>query len=331
MSNSSLKIIGANPLPNIPWEDKPKGSHEIVWRYSRNPVIPRNLTATSNSIFNSAAVPFEGKFAGVFRCDDKRRNMALNAGFSDDGIHWKISPERIQFKCDDPDVAKWQYGYDARVCWIDDRYYVTWCNGYHGPTIGVGWTKDFKTFHQLENAFLPYNRNGVLFPRKINGNFAMLSRPSDRGHTPFGDMFYSESPDLNYWGKHRFVMAPKQPWESTKIGPGPNPIETSEGWLLIYHGVLTSCNGFVYSFSACLLDREKPWKLLYRAAPYLMSPQRDYECVGDVPNVVFPCATLLDAPTGRLAIYYGCADTVTGLAFSHVSDIVDFVKANSEV
>lgn len=67
---------------------------------------------------------------------------------------------------------------------MDGKYYVTWCNGYHGPTIGIAWTDDFKTFHQLENAFLPYNRNGVLFPRKIQGRYMMMSRPSDTGHTP---------------------------------------------------------------------------------------------------------------------------------------------------
>ena len=98
--------------------------------------------------------------------------------------------------------------YDPRVCKIGDRYFVTWCNGYQGPTIGIAWTTDFKTFHQIENAFLPYNRNGVLFPRKINGNYAMLSRPSDTGHTPFGDIFYSESPDLEFWDRDRFVMGP---------------------------------------------------------------------------------------------------------------------------
>ena len=76
---------------------------------------------------------------------------------------------------DIPEIGEWVYGYDPRVCFIDDRYYVTWCNGYKGqPTIGVAWTTDFKTFHQVENAFLPFNRNGVLFPRKINGNFAIL-------------------------------------------------------------------------------------------------------------------------------------------------------------
>jgi beta-1,4-mannooligosaccharide/beta-1,4-mannosyl-N-acetylglucosamine phosphorylase len=158
----------------------------------------------------------------------------------------------------------------------------------------------------------------------------MLSRPSDSGHTPFGDIFYSESPDLTFWGKHRHVMSPvANSWQATKIGGGPVPIETSEGWLLIYHGVLTSCNGFVYSASVALLDLEKPWKVIARAKPYLISPQTLYECVGDVPNVVFPCAALCDSETGRLAIYYGAADTVTGLAFAYVDELVEFVKKNS--
>jgi beta-1,4-mannooligosaccharide/beta-1,4-mannosyl-N-acetylglucosamine phosphorylase len=108
------------------------------------------------------------------------------------------------------------------------------------------------------------------------------------------------------------------------------PIETQQGWLLIYHGVLTSCNGYVYSAGAALLDLDEPWRVICRAAPYLISPQRDYECVGDVPNVVFPCAALADADTGRMAIYYGCADTVTGLCFAQVDELIDFIKANSD-
>ena len=145
------------------------------------------------------------------------------------------------------------------MTWLEDRYYVTWCNGYHGPTIGVGYTHDFETFHQLENAFLPFNRNGVLFPRRIGGSYAILSRPSDDGHTPFGDIFYSESPDLVHWGRHRHVLAPVPwTWQATKVGAGPTPIETDEGWLVIYHGVLTSCNGFVYSLGAAILDLDGP-------------------------------------------------------------------------
>lgn len=326
----NLKIEGA-ALSGMPWEDRPAGCKDVMWRYSGNPVIARDLLSTSNSIFNSAVVPFEGRYAGVFRCDDTNRRMRLHAGFSKDGISWQIDEEDIRLTGADPEVAEWVYGYDPRVVWIEDRYYVTWCNGYKGqPTIGCAWTLDFKTFRQLENAFLPFNRNGVMFPRKINGNFAMLSRPSDNGHTPFGDIFYSESPDMEFWGRHRHVMSPaefeKSAWQCMKIGAGPIPIETSEGWLMIYHGVLRSCNGYVYSFGSALLDLESPWKVTARSGPYLIAPREIYELMGDVPSVTFPCAALHDPETRRIAVYYGCADTVTGLAFGRIDEIIDFTK-----
>ena len=327
----SLEIIGQS-IPNMPWMDRPEGCKDVVWRYDANPIIPRDLLPTSNSIFNSAVVPFEGKFAGVFRVDDKERNMAIHAGFSEDGIHWNINPEKVEWINDDPLTAEanpWQYGYDPRCVWIEDRYWITWCNAYGWkPTIGVGWTKDFKEFHQCENAFLPFNRNGVMFPRKINGEYVMFSRPSDSGHTPFGDIFFSESPDLTYWGKHRFVFgtSPFSAWQSKKVGPGPTPIETDEGWLMIFHGVHNTCQGFVYRFGAALLDLEKPWIVKERSMFYLIGPETQYELTGDVPGVCFPCATLCDAETGRIAIYYGCADTVTGLAFTTVDEIFSYMR-----
>ncbi len=326
----TLKIMGPE-VPNLPWEERPRGSSDVLWRYSQNPVIPRDLIPCSNSIFNSAVVPYQGEFRGVFRVDNKAREMRLHAGRSSDALTWELEPDPIAFQGANEEIARFVYGYDPRVTWIEDRYYVTWCNWYHGPTIGLAYTHDFEQFYQLENAFLPFNRNGVLFPRRIGGNYAMLSRPSDNGHTPFGDIFYSESPDLVYWGRHRFVMGVAEGWQSTKIGAGPVPIETSEGWLLIYHGVLTSCNGFVYSAGAALLDLDQPWKVIARSKPYIISPQTYYECVGDVPNVVFPCAALVDAPTGRLALYYGGADTVVAVAFGYVQELVQFVKDNSMI
>jgi len=324
-----VEIYGQE-LPGIPWEDRPEGSGSIIWRSKKNPIIPRDLLPDSNSIFNSAVIPFDGRFAGVFRVDNTTRHMDLYSGKSDDGINWKLEAEPIKFYCDEEETGKSEYKYDPRVVRLEDKYYITWCNGYHGPTIGVGYTTDFNNFYQLENAFLPFNRNGVLFPRRIRGKYLMLSRPSDNGHTPFGDIFLSESPDIIHWGKHRHVMSTVNgSWQSTKIGAGPVPIETSEGWLLLYHGVLTSCNGFVYSMGAALLDIDQPWKILYRTKCYLLSPQEDYECVGDVPNVVFPCAALHDSATGKIAIYYGAADTVVGLAFTEVEMLVNYIKENS--
>ena len=137
----------------------------------------------------------------------------LSDAYSWDGLTWDIEPEPIRFATGVKELP-FEYGYDPRVVWLEDRYYVTWCNGIHwDPTIGAAWTKDFKTYHQLENLLLPCNRNGVLFPRKIGGKYAMLSRPSDAGHTPFGSIYYSQSPDLTYWGKHRFVMGPRAGWQ----------------------------------------------------------------------------------------------------------------------
>ena len=332
------KVVGSS-LHQIPWQDKPAGYDMPIWRYSQNPIINRNDIKSSNSIFNSAVVQFKEGYAGVFRCDSKAISMDIYPGFSEDGVHWRINEKPIVFQGDSrltehssEEVLKREYRYDPRVCFIEDRYYITWCNGYHGPTIGLGYTFDFKTFYQMENVFLPYNRNGVLFPRKIDGKYAILSRPSDNVHTSFGDIYYSESKDLEYWGHHRHVMSPykedESAWQSTKVGPGPVPIETDEGWLLIYHGVHTTCNGFTYRMGCALLDIDEPWKVKYRSRYYVMAPYEIYECVGDVPNVVFPCATVTDADTGRIAIYYGCADTVTGLAFTTAEDLIQYMKEN---
>ena len=256
------------PAQKLPWEERPQGSKDVMWRYSHNPIIGRYDIPTSNSIFNSAIVPFENGFAGVFRCDNKAVQMNIFAGFSDDGIHWKINEEPIVFEAGNTQMIASEYKYDPRVTWLEDRYWITWCNGYHGPTIGLGYTFDFKTFYQCENAFLPFNRNGVLFPEKINGKYALLSRPSDNGHTPFGDIYLSFSPDMKYWGEHRCVMSPtpfpQSAWQCTKIGAGPVPFLVDEGWLLFYHGVITTCNGYRYSMGAAILDKEHPERVLYR-------------------------------------------------------------------
>ena len=329
-TGSELKDkIQNTSLPPMPWEDKPDNYPMPFWRYSGNPVIDRLPHLDIDSIYNSALVPFEGRYAGVFRCDDLQRRMTLRAGFSKDGINFKINSATIVFETSEPEISQFIESYDPRVLWLEDRYYITWCNNYHGYTIGLAYTHDFKSFYQLENSFLPYNRNGVLFPRKIKGKYMMLSRPSDTAHTPFGDIFISQSPDLIYWGKHRFLMGPQGGygnWENTKVGAGPVPIETPRGWLLFYHGVINSCNGFTYSMGAALLDLDEPWKLIKRSKRFLITPNVQYEYQGNTPNVVFPCSALYDSQTGRIAIYYGAADTCTALAFGNIDEIFDWME-----
>ena len=105
-------------MPDMPWEDRPAGSKEVMWRYSANPIIRRDALSTSNSIFNSAVVPFKkGKYnyAGVFRCDDTNRRMRIHAAFSVDGIRWDICEEDFKLVGADPEIGEWVYGYDPRL------------------------------------------------------------------------------------------------------------------------------------------------------------------------------------------------------------------------
>src|SRR3989338_8933374 len=252
----------------------------------------------------------------------------LHAGRSRDGIHWRIDPKPVKMVSDDPDIMVREHSYDPRITKIGATYYVTWCNaGASGPCIGLAATKDFRTFRQMEDPLPPANRNGVLFPRKIRGRYAILHRPSDRGLPPFGDVFYATSPDLIHWGAHRFMFGPRGGWQATKVGPGPVPIETSEGWLLIYHGVWSSCNGYLYYAGGALLDLEQPWKVRYRTKDYMLAPTEPYERVGDVPNVIFPSSAVVLGETVRL--YYGCADTCIAMAEAKLSDLIRFIKTHS--
>lgn len=330
---SEVKMF-SEPVPNVPWQDRPANdNHDApIWRYTENPIIGRNPAKGVARIFNSAVVPFEGKFVGVFRGEQVNGIPYIYLGESEDAIHWNISDEKIKFVDENGEEFMPIYAYDPRLVKVEDTYYAIWCQDFYGAAIGIAKSKDLKTFVRIENPFLPFNRNAVLFPRKINGNFVMLSRPSDSGHTPFGDIFVSESPDMVYWGKHRHVMGKSSEWwESLKIGGGAAPIETSEGWLLFYHGVAGTCNGYVYSIGGAILDIDNPSIVKYRCENFLLTPEEWYEERGFVPNVCFPCATIHDSESGKIAIYYGAADSYVGLAFTKLDEIVDYIKSHSVV
>lgn len=328
---SNVKILGES-LPNIPWEKSPGNLNGPVWRYSNNPVIGRNPVKNIARIFNSAVIPYKGEFLGVFRAEYTHGRPYLHMGRSKDALNWDIDEFPIDMKDEKGQSRNPNYAYDPRLVQVDNVYYIIWCTDFYGASLGMAKTTDFQNFERLENPFLPFNRNGVLFPRKINGKYVLLSRPSDSGHTPFGDIFISESPDMVYWGKHRHVMSNNAMgwWQNIKIGGGPAPIETSEGWLMFYHGVTGTCNGFVYSMGAVILDRDEPSRVLYRCRNFILTPEQPFETTGFVDNVIFPCATLCDADTGRIAIYYGAADTCVGLAFTDVNQVVDYIKEHNE-
>ena len=327
---SNVQLLCGN-LPNIPWQEKPAGQTLPLWRYTGNPIIQRNPLPGVARIFNSAVMPYEGAFIGVFRGEQTNGIPFIYLGHSKDAIHWEFDKEKIPFVDENGEPFMPPYAYDPRLVKIEDTYYIIWCQDAYGAAIGMAKTTDFKTFTRIENPFLPFNRNAVVFPRKINGMYKLLSRPSDSGHTPFGDIYVSESSDMEYWGHHRHVMGKSGNWwENVKIGGGAAPIETDLGWLLFYHGVTGTCNGLVYSIGGAILDRDEPSKVLHRCNTFLLTPEEWYEERGFVPNVCFPCATLQDAATGRIAVYYGAADSYVGLAFTTADEVVDYIFAHDE-
>lgn len=318
-------------IKNLPWQDKSeKDSALPLWRYENNPIIDRNPIDGVARIFNSAVVPVDSGFAGVFRAEQTDGIPMIYFGTSENGIDWDFNSEKIRFVDENGREFMPRYAYDPRFIKIEDTYYAIWCQDFYGAAIGMAKTTDFKTFTRIENPFLPFNRNAVLFPRKIGGMYKMLSRPSDSGHTPFGDIFISESPDMVYWGRHRHVMGTTSNWwESLKVGGGAAPIETSEGWLVFYHGVTGTCNGYVYSIGGAILDIDEPSIVKYRCNTFLLTPEKWYEERGFVPNVTFPCAALCDGDTGKIALYYGCADSYVSLAFTTVDETIDYIKAHN--
>lgn len=178
---SEVKLVGASAIniPNMPWQEKPAGYENPIWRHNDNPVIKRNPAKGVARIFNSAVAAYEGSFIGVFRVEDNTTRPHLRMGHSVDGLDWKIDDEPIRFIDEEGNPYQPRYAYDPRLVKVEDTFYIIWCTDFYGAAIGVAKTQDFKTFISLENPFLPFNRNGVLFPRKINNNFVMLSRPSD--------------------------------------------------------------------------------------------------------------------------------------------------------
>ena len=139
-----------------------------------------------------------------------------------------------------------------------------------------------------------------------------------------------ENPPASLWDGHvatldeHVVMRSEFWWEAEKVGAGPTPIETPEGWLLIYHGVDDQHR---YRVGLALLDLEDPKRVIARTSEPVMEPETEYELYGDVNNVVFAeGAVVID---GVLYLYYGGADKVVGLATAPMKDVIDVVKSYS--
>ena len=170
--------------------------------------------------------------------------------------------------------------------------------------------------------FLP-----VTMTSAFGNRWALIHRPSPlRGGA---HMWLSYSPDMRHWGDHRLLLEARDGawWDAGKIGLGPPPLETPEGWLVMYHGVRVTSDGPIYRAGLALLDLDDPGVVLHRTDEWIFGPETPHEMTGDVGRVVFPNGWVHDPATDRLSMYYGAADTVIGLATAKLRDVIAAVQA----
>mgnify|MGYP000916174994 CR=1 FL=1 len=205
---------------------------------------------------------------------------------------------------------------DARITTIKGRHYFTYVAvSRHGVATALASTADFRSFERHGLIFCPENKDVVLFPEEVRGKFAALHRPVGGQAFCRPEIWFASSNDLLDWGGHKVVNLGDEDWQSGRVGAGTPPIEVEGGWLVLYHGNRRPTQpGEVgaYFGAALLLDREAPFDVLRRSSGPFLVPEMAFEVNGFVPNVVFPTGLVRDE--GKLLVYYGAADTATGVA-----------------
>ncbi len=297
-------------------------------RYAKNPIITRDdIPYPCNTVFNAAAVKFKDEYLLLLRVEDLRGYSHLTQARSKDGYNFKVDSKPWVVPSKDPAFEIYErYGVeDPRITELEGKYFITYTAfGPHGPRVGIGLTEDFEHFERLALITEVDNKDAVLFPEKINGQYVMIDRPSGFGGAR-GDIWIQFSPDLIHWGSAKVLLAPEPGWSSNKLGISTPPIKTPEGWLVLYHGVRQTGSGRLYRVGALLLDLEHPEKVIGYTPHFIFGPEESYERTGDVPNVVFPCGAIAE-PDGTLKMYYGAADTYIALAEAKIQELVDACK-----
>jgi beta-1,4-mannooligosaccharide/beta-1,4-mannosyl-N-acetylglucosamine phosphorylase len=304
----------------------------LFQRSDANPILTAaDVPYPANSVFNPGAATVDGETILLLRVEDLRGISQLHVVRSADGISgWRFDPEPL-LRSDVDRYPEEIWGCeDPRLTWLPER--EEWGIAYtaysrRGPLVSLATTRDFRTARRLGPAMPPEDKDAALLPRRIGGRWAIVHRPAPV--TGNAHMWISFSPDLRHWGDHTLLLEAREGawWDAGKIGLGPPPLETPEGWLVLYHGVHETADGAIYRLGLALLDLEEPWIVRRRTDEWAFGPAAPYELTGDVGRVVFPCGWIHDAAADRLRLYYGAADSVIGLATASFSEVLARILA----
>jgi len=303
---------------------------ELFHRYDGGPILSAgDIPWPANSVFNAGAVLLGDETLLMLRVEDRCGQSHFSIARSADGIgDWRVDGKPT-FSPDDGHPEEAWGVEDPRLTWVEDV--GSWVMAYtaysdRGALASLATTTDFAAFDRLGPVLAPDNKDVALFPVRFDGRYAMLHRPVPAMPGVAANIWIAFSPDLVHWGGHRQILAARGPgwWDAVKIGIGPPPMLTAEGWLLLYHGVRRIAGQDIYRLGLALLDLDDPARVIRRSRAWVFAPQEAHERSGDVNNVVFPCGWTCIGD--ELRLYYGAADTTVALATASLTAVLEWLK-----
>jgi predicted GH43/DUF377 family glycosyl hydrolase len=304
--------------------------------FQRNPANPilsaKDWPYPVNSVFNAGVTLLQdGTTLLLCRVEDRRGLSHFCAARSKDGItDWAIDVQPTLLP--DPDnFPEEVWGIeDPRITYVPElnKYvivYTSYSRG--GPGVSLALTEDFKSFERLGVVLSPDDKDAAFLPRRIKGSWALIHRPM----TPLGaHIWISYSPDLRNWGDHKLMLEARRGawWDANKIGMSPPPIETSQGWLMLYHGVRRTPSSSIYRLGLALFESDNPEVCINRGDEWIFAPETEYERRGDVQDVVFPCGYTIDRDGDTINLYYGAADSCIALAQGSIKSLLNWLTTN---
>ena len=300
------------------------GGQDYMERYAGNPIITADdIPFTCNTVFNAAPIKRGDEYFLLLRVEGQHGYSLFALARSDDGYEWEVDRWPVMVPAEEGHFSKYEEAgiEDPRLTELDGSVYIVYTafSGY-GPVMTLARTEDFEEFERLGIISEPGNKDGVLFPERVGGNFVRLDRPIGN---EVGSIWVSYSKDLLSWGDSDVVVAPRPGhWDSYRVGASAVPIRTDEGWLEIYHGTKMTSGGPIYRAGVALLDLENPSRVIGRSAVPVLAPRMDYERIGDVNNVVFVSGAVVE-PDGEVKVYYGAADTSICMATISLGELIE--------